>query len=185
MSTHKVLVIDDSRVIRVRVREMLPENSFEIIEAKDGLEGIERIREDKPSLIMLDFLLPKMSGWEVFKALQQEEQWRSIPLVVMSGRKEEVLDKLPEPFEYFSFIEKPFDQKQLAEAIREAMIKSKKYTKPALGQTLSSQPESLQDAAPTQVEIQQLRQTLAVMQSEIITLKKQMAQLVRYIKQKL
>jgi CheY-like chemotaxis protein len=76
---------------------MLPENSFEIIEAKDGLEGIERIREDKPSLIMLDFLLPKMSGWEVFKALQQEEQWRSIPLVVMSGRKEEVLDKLMLP----------------------------------------------------------------------------------------
>ncbi len=185
MSTHKVLVIDDSRVIRERVREMLPENSFEILEAKDGLEGIERIREDKPSLIMLDFLLPKMSGWEVFQALQQEEQWRSIPLVVMSGRKEEVLDKLPEPFEYFSFIEKPFDQKQLAEAIREAIIKSKKHAKPALGHNLSSQPENLQDAAPAQVEIQQLRQTLAVMQSEIITLKKQMAQLVRYIKQKL
>jgi CheY-like chemotaxis protein len=185
VSTHKVLVIDDSRVIRVRVREMLPENSFEILEAKDGLEGIERIREDKPSLIMLDFLLPKMSGWEVFQALQQEEQWRSIPLVVMSGRKEEVLDKLPEPFEYFSFIEKPFDQKQLAQAIREAMIKSKKRAKSAQRQDISSQPESLQGAAATQAEIQQLRQTLAVMQAEITTLKKQMVQLVRYIKQKL
>ena len=62
MTSRKILVIDDSRVIRVRVKEMLPPGNFEVLEAKDGLEGINLIRQELPNLIMLDFLLPKMSG---------------------------------------------------------------------------------------------------------------------------
>ena len=65
MASNKILVIDDSRVIRVRVKEMLPPGNFEVLEAKDGLEGINLILQEKPNLIMLDFLLPKLSGWEV------------------------------------------------------------------------------------------------------------------------
>jgi DNA-binding response OmpR family regulator len=172
---HKVLVIDDSRVIRMRVREMLPETSFEILEASDGLEGVNMIRNENPNLILLDFLLPKMSGWDVFQSIQKEEQWRSTPLVIMSGRKEEVLEKLPEPFDSFSFVEKPFDQKQLAAAIRDAMLKAKTQ--------INASPATSKETTTT--EIQQLQQTIATMQSEINTLKRQMAQLVNYIKQKL
>lgn len=186
MPTHKVLVIDDSRVIRLRIREMLPENSFEMLEAADGLEGINLIRTEKPNLILLDFLLPKMSGWDVFQSIQQEEQWRNIPLVIISGRKEEVLEKLPEPFEYFSFLEKPFEQKQLAAAIRDAMIKARKHLKPSQDTVLAPNRSQNQDGSTaTSAEIQQLQHTIAVMQSEILTLKKQMSQLVNYIRQKL
>lgn len=186
MPTHKVLVIDDSRVIRMRIREMLPENSLEILEASDGLEGFNLMRQENPNLILLDFLLPKMSGWEVFQAIQQEERWRKIPLVIMSGRKEEVLEKLPEPFESFSFIEKPFEKGQLTEAIQDAMIKARKQSKIAQGVAESAaRSQSNQEATATAVEIQQLQQTIATMQSEINTLKRQMAQLVNYIKQKL
>jgi DNA-binding response OmpR family regulator len=46
---------------------MLPEGNFEFLEAKDGLEGYNLIRTENPNLIILDFLLPKMSGWEVFQ----------------------------------------------------------------------------------------------------------------------
>ena len=63
MATSKILVIDDSRVIRKTVRDMLPEGDFEVIEAKDGLEGINFVATEHPALIMLDFILPKMSGW--------------------------------------------------------------------------------------------------------------------------
>ena len=66
MSTHKILVIDDSKVIRMRVKDMLPEGNFDIIEAKDGLEGFNLIKTENPNLIMLDFLLPKMRDWEVY-----------------------------------------------------------------------------------------------------------------------
>lgn len=125
MSSHKILVIDDSKVIRMHVKDMLPAGNFEVVEAKDGVEGYNLIRSEHPYLIMLDFFLPKMSGWEVYQEIQKEQQLKSIPLVLMSGRKEEVVEKIPEPFEYFAFIEKPFDQKQLVTAIKEAMTKAK------------------------------------------------------------
>ena len=126
MATSKILVIDDSRVIRKTVRDMLPEGDFEVIEAKDGLEGINFVETEHPALIMLDFILPKMSGWEVFQQIQAHPEYQKIPLVLMSGKKEEVTSKITEPFEYFEFIEKPFDRVVLAEAIRVAMTKARK-----------------------------------------------------------
>ncbi|HEY9596964.1 MAG TPA: response regulator, partial [Cyanophyceae cyanobacterium] len=111
MATHKILVIDDSKVIRMRVKEMLPSGNFEVLEAKDGIEGLNLIHQENPNLIMLDFLLPKMSGWEVFQQIQSHGELQAIPLVLMSGRKEEVTEKIPEPFEYFAFVEKPFEKK--------------------------------------------------------------------------
>jgi CheY-like chemotaxis protein len=126
VATNKILVIDDSRVIRKTVRDMLPEGDFEIVEAKDGVEGMDKLTSEQPSLIMLDFILPKMSGWEVFQQIQSNPDFQKIPLVLMSGKKEEVTDKMSEPFEFFEFIEKPFDRSILADAIRQATVKSRK-----------------------------------------------------------
>jgi CheY-like chemotaxis protein len=126
VANSKILVIDDSRVIRKTVKDMLPEGDFEVIEAKDGVEGINLVNELHPSLIMLDFILPKMSGWEVFQQIQSHPDLQKIPLVLMSGRREEVTNKIAEPFEYFEFVEKPFDKVSLAQAIKEAMAKAKK-----------------------------------------------------------
>ncbi len=176
MSTHKILVIDDSKVIRMHVRDMLPEGNFEVLEAKDGLEGYNLIRSENPNLIMLDFLLPKMSGWEVYQEIQKENRLRSIPLVLMSGRKEEVVEKLPEPFEYFAFIEKPFDQKQLVQAIKDAMAKAKKQPKLA---------EVSVSAASGGGEIEALKAQMAQMQAEMEQMKRQISQLVNFIKKKL
>ena len=169
----------------MRVRDMLPENNFEVLEAKDGAEGFSMIRSEKPNLIMLDFLLPKMSGWEVFQEIQKEYELRSIPLVMMSGRKEEVVEKLPEPFEFFAFVEKPFEQKQLAEAIREAMIKAKKHSKPLAESSRDTLSEVSSDPAAIAAELKAMHKKMAAMATEIVTLKKQMSQLVRFIKQKL
>jgi CheY-like chemotaxis protein len=129
MATNKILVIDDSRVIRKTVRDMLPEGDFEVVEAKDGLEGVNLLNQDMPALIMLDFILPKLSGWEVYQQIQNNPEFQGIPLVLMSGRKEEVTNKLPEPFEYFEFIEKPFDKNSLTVAIKAAMAKAKQRTR--------------------------------------------------------
>jgi FixJ family two-component response regulator len=102
----------------------------------------------------------------------------------MSGRKEEVVEKLPEPFEQFAFVEKPFEQKQLADAIREAMAKAQKHGKPETAMEIV-QPEVARDSAAMAAEIQNLYQKMVAMQEEITTLKKQMVQLVRFIKQKM
>ena len=186
MSTHKILVIDDSKVIRMRVKDMLPEGNFDVIEAKDGLEGFNLIRTELPNLIMLDFLLPKMSGWEVYQEIQKQQKFRSIPLVLMSGRKEEVTDKITEPFEYFSFVEKPFDREQLVSAIRDAMMKAKKQPKDSASSIVkaSVSPGGGNISALT-AEIEMLRLKVAKLEQESETMKKQFNQLISFIKQKI
>lgn len=181
---HKILVIDDSRVIRMRVRDMLPEGNFEVLEAKDGEEGLNFIRQQNPNLIMLDFLLPKVSGWDVFQHIRGNEKFRKIPLVLMSGRKEEVTEKIPEPFEFWEFIEKPFEQKQLIGAIKSAMKKATKPQPPldqeASGSAATAAPPEAAASAPAgagSAEIEQLKQQMAQMQAEIEALKKQVAQI--------
>lgn len=181
MASHKILVIDDSRVIRMRVRDMLPQGNFEVLEAKDGVEGLEMIRQERPNLIMLDFLLPRMSGWEVFQEIQSDSKLYNVPLVLMSGRKEEVAEKIPEPFEYFEFIEKPFEQKELITAIKTAMAKARKPRPQPVDTSAAAAVEGGASAA----EIRALNDKIAKLQAEVNALKKQMSQILAFVKQKL
>jgi DNA-binding response OmpR family regulator len=168
----------------MRVREMLPAGNFEVLEAKDGIEGLNLIRQERPNLIMLDFLLPKKSGWEVFQEIQSNGELQTIPLVLMSGRKEEVTEKIIEPFEYFAFVEKPFEKKQLVDAIKEAMQKAKiPRPQPMAAATSASADTSVPGASAADIEA--LNAKVAKMQAEIDVLKKQLAQVVTLIKQKL
>ncbi len=186
MASHKILVIDDSKVIRMRVREMLPPGNFEVLEAKDGVEGLNLIHQERPNLIMLDFLLPKKSGWEVFQEIRDaSSHYRTIPLVLMSGRKEEVAEKISEPFEEFAFVEKPFEKKELVDAIKEAMVKAKKIAPPAPVESAPTPVPATSGAAVPSAEIAALNDKVAKMQTEIDTLKKQLAQMMAFIKQKL
>lgn len=182
MANKKILVIDDSRVIRRCVKDMLPAGQFEVIEAEDGVEGWNLIGSSSPDLIMLDFFLPKMSGWDVYQEIQKQQELHTIPLVLMSGRKEEVTDKIKEPFEYFAFVEKPFDQKQLFDGIKDAMKKAKDREPKVVGTKVDS--KSL-DPEKMAAEIKALKATIVKMQGEMKTMKKQFNQLVQIVKQKL
>jgi FixJ family two-component response regulator len=91
------------------------------------------------------------------------------------------VEKIPEPFEHFAFIEKPFDQKQLVQAIKEAMAKAKQYSpKPTV-----SSPTLQELTGDYTTDIQALHAQIAQMQAEMESMKKQMSQLVAFIKKKL
>ncbi|MGI0480877.1 response regulator [Geminocystis sp. CENA526] len=182
MASHKILLIEDSMVIRKTVRDMLPEGKFEVVEAKDGLLGMELLHSANPHLIMLDFFLPKVSGWEIYQAIQEDPRLKLIPLLVMSGRKDEVTGKIAEPFEYFSFLEKPFDQKQLIHGIRECMEKSKKLAQ-SLKVSVSDTPTM--GGTSGGGEIEQLQAKVIHLESEVAQLKKQLNQLMNFVKKKL
>jgi CheY-like chemotaxis protein len=189
VASNKILVIDDTTVVRVKVREMLPPGNFQVLEAKDGIEGLNLIRQEKLSLIMLDFLLPKMSGWEVFQQIQAHPELRKIPLVVMSGRREEVAEKISDSFDDFEFLGKPFDQKQLISAIKAAMAKAKQ---PRQDRTQNAANIAKNGTVGTGVitpvtsahDIQALNEKINKMQAEIDGLKKQLTQVVTFIRQK-
>ena len=189
MAARKILVIDDSRVIRNMVRDMLPPANFEVLEAADGIKGLEMIQQEKPWMIMLDFLLPKMSGFEVYEALQQSPELIRIPLVLMSGRKEEVTSKIGEPFEdkYFVFIEKPFEQKELIPAIKKAMALAEKRPRHSLMPITPTTEHSVStltdDALVKRIEELEAKQKL--LEQQMASQQKQFQQLVDFIKKKI
>ena len=189
MAAHKILVIDDSRVIRNMVRDMLPPANFEVVEAADGIKGLEMIHQHNPWMIMLDFLLPRMSGFEVYETLQQSPELSRIPLVLMSGRKEEVTSKISEPFEdkYLVFIEKPFEQKELITAIKRAMVLAQK--RPPVSVISSNVPSDVATSEKTDdnlvKRIQDLEAKQKLLEQQLGAQQKQFQQLVDFIKKKL
>jgi CheY-like chemotaxis protein len=193
-STQKILIVDDAKVIRASLPEMLSPGNFQVLEAKDGEEGLNLIRQERPNVIILDWILPRMSGWEVFGQLQASPELQMIPLVVISGRKAEVMEKLSEPFEYFEFLEKPFNEKHLNQAIQSAIAKAK-LPRPQAGTPSAQTAALVADSTDASAEIKALNEKMAAMQAEIKglkeqvaeipALKKQLAQIMAFVKQKL
>ncbi|MEO0946657.1 MAG: response regulator [Cyanobacteria bacterium J06641_5] len=120
MANRTVLVIDDSIMIRKMVASILADR-FDVIEAKDGFTGLDIAREYHPDVILLDFVMPKMDGYDTMQAIRKDGELRETPIVLMSGLKEEVTSRIPEPFEGFDFLEKPFEADVLISQIQKTL----------------------------------------------------------------
>jgi CheY-like chemotaxis protein len=192
MATQKVLIVDDSKVIRMQIQEMLPKGNFEILEAQDGVEGLELIQQMRPNLVLLDFFMPRMNGWEVVQRIQADPALTTIPVVMMSGRKEDVMATVPELFDYFEFLSKPFDGSVLLRAIKIAMAKAKTRLTPSMAAAAptaapagSPAPSSTNELQQLKAEMLKLQRQNALMQRELEAVKKQLAQVIAFVKQKL
>ena len=81
----KILLVEDSKFLRLATERALARAGYDMSSAADGEEALLLAREKMPDLILLDMLLPKMSGPDVLKALKTDPATKSIPVVVMSG----------------------------------------------------------------------------------------------------
>lgn len=88
----KILVIEDDKFLRELIARKLLDDGFVIIEATDGEEGIKKVKEEKPDLILLDLILPSIDGFEVLSQIKKDENLKSIPVIILSnlGQREEV-----------------------------------------------------------------------------------------------
>ena len=123
----KVLIVDDDVDVRTFASSVVEDIGYKPELAKDGEEGIGKVRKEKPALIILDVLMPKESGIKMYRVLKTDSQFSDIPVIVFSGiakrtflRSQKALDEfgdqpVPEPEAY---IEKPVEPEEL-----EAMIK--------------------------------------------------------------
>ncbi|MCD4778811.1 MAG: response regulator, partial [Desulfobacterales bacterium] len=112
----KVLIVDDDVDVRTFVSSVVEDIGYTPEIAKDGEEGIGKVKEKKPALIILDILMPKESGIKMYRALKTDSQFSDIPVIVHSGiakrtflRSQKALDEfgdqpVPEPEAY---LEKP------------------------------------------------------------------------------
>lgn len=81
----KVLVIDDDENTVKFLSVALRRNGYEPIGAYDGKEGLQKVRDSGPDLIVLDVMMPKKTGWVVFRQLRKDENYRSIPVIMLTS----------------------------------------------------------------------------------------------------
>jgi GAF domain-containing protein/CheY-like chemotaxis protein len=81
-----VLVVDDDAEVRQLLRRMLESEGYAVVEAENGRVALERLRGEPPSLILLDLMMPEMDGFEFVAELRRHEDWRAIPIVVITAR---------------------------------------------------------------------------------------------------
>ena len=88
-SAKKILLVEDEPEFRMALRIRLEANGYEVIEAEDGVIGLDMARNQSPHLIVLDIMLPKMDGYKVSRLLKFDEKYRNIPIVMLTARSQQ------------------------------------------------------------------------------------------------
>src|SRR4030042_1829440 len=88
----KILIIEDDKFLRDLIAQKLLKEDFDISQAVDGEEGIKKIKEEKPDLILLDLILPGIDGFEVLTQMKSDQNLPPIPVIILSnlGQKEDI-----------------------------------------------------------------------------------------------
>lgn len=114
----RILIIEDQAVIVNILRMRLEANHYEVISASDGQEGLEKARHDNPDLIILDIMLPKMNGYKVCQNLKADPKYKTIPVIIASGRTPQEIRKLSKEVGADAYIHKPFEGEVLLSKMR-------------------------------------------------------------------
>jgi len=111
----KLLIVDDELRIREVVREYALLNSYEVSEASDGLEAIEKIKEEDFDCVILDIMMPNLDG---FSACKQIKQIKDVPIIMLSARQEEYDKLFGFEIGVDDYVVKPFSPKELMARIK-------------------------------------------------------------------
>ena len=109
MAGERILLVDDTRLNRELAKDLLEREGYQIEEAVCGKECIEKARQNKPDIILLDIELPDMSGLEVIKVIKKDTAINSIPVVAFTGYNRHEDQKKFFMAGFAGFISKPFD----------------------------------------------------------------------------
>jgi CheY-like chemotaxis protein len=111
MNSKAILVVDDEPAILDMIAELLGYEGYQVVTTSHGSVALARAKADPPALILLDLMMPGMSGWQVIAALKASPQTRSIPVVVLSARRD--LPATAKELGIVTFLAKPFDIDEL------------------------------------------------------------------------
>jgi len=109
MAEARILLVDDTRLNRELAKDLLERKGYQVLEAVCGKEGIEKARQNKPDIILLDIELPDMNGLEVIKVIKEDPEINSIPVVAFTGYNQHEEQEKFLVAGFAGFIPKPFD----------------------------------------------------------------------------
>lgn len=117
-----VVCIEDEQEMIDLVQLILGRRGFEVEGANGGLEGLEKVQEKKPDLVLLDLMMPDMDGWEVYQRMKSDESLREIPVIVVTAKAQSI-DKVLglHIAKVDDYITKPFGPQELLESVEKIL----------------------------------------------------------------
>ena len=119
----RIVVADDDPFIRRLVVFTLKKRGYEILEASDGAAALDLVRQAKPDLVVLDVLMPEMTGLEVTKILAQDSATAQIPILIISASAQRAEIEAGLASGATAYLVKPFEPKVLGERVAEILAK--------------------------------------------------------------
>lgn len=118
----KVVCIEDELEMIELVKLILGRNKFDVVGAVGGQEGLDRISETKPDLVLLDLMMPEMDGWEVYQKMKASEDMRDIPVIVVTAKAQSIDRVLGLHIARVNdYITKPFGPQELLESVERVL----------------------------------------------------------------
>ncbi len=116
--TVTILTVDDSRTMRDMLRMALVDAGFRVVQAEDGLHGLDVLRAEQPHVVITDINMPRMDGFGFIEAVRQDVQYRAIPILVLTTESDDEKKLRARRAGATGWIVKPFDPAKLVAAVR-------------------------------------------------------------------
>lgn len=117
---NRVLVVDDDPHIRRMMIASLRRDGYELLEAANGARALELMKDDAADLVVLDLMMPGVSGWDVLRERARDDELRRIPVIVVSANREPALAEAVHSG-VSAFLPKPFDLQTLHAVVRSCL----------------------------------------------------------------
>lgn len=131
-----MLLVDDERAIRTICRVNLEGDGLAVTEAADGSEALEVVRRERPSLVLLDVMMPNLDGWTAAETLLADPETRNVPVVFVSARAS-FEDRLrAQELGAVGYVVKPFDPVDLAGTVRDVLDRIRRGEREQLNREL-------------------------------------------------
>jgi len=118
MAGKKILVVDDELDVQSILSFRLEINGYSVIVASDGEEGLEKIKNENPDLVLLDLMLPKMNGFEICRMVKFDDRLKGLPIIILSALDKEEDKKKALDSGADAYFLKPFDLEGLLTKIK-------------------------------------------------------------------
>jgi len=118
---NKILVIDDEPLVVEVLKIRLEMNNYEVIIARDGVDGLERAMREKPDLIILDIVMPGLDGYQICRKLKEDRKTKTIPVIMLTALGQSAGRKKGYSSGAYDYIFKPFDDEELLNSIERAL----------------------------------------------------------------
>ena len=119
--TKRILIIEDTEDVVMLVKMYLESHCYEVLTAYDGQEGLEKAKTEKPDLIILDLMLPRINGYKVCGLLKNDARYTKIPVILFTAKAQEKDKQLGKEVGADAYITKPFEPEILLAKIKELL----------------------------------------------------------------